>query len=102
MEQILTVAEVARYLRLSTKTVYQLAAKKQIPHVRIGNSFRFRRADLDSWSAARQTAPNGDRRDVSSWKSRAPSGTLYIVACLAPHDRRRHTASSYAHAAALV
>ena len=29
------------------------------------------------------TGPNGDRRDVSSWKSWAPSGTLCIVACLA-------------------
>ena len=29
------------------------------------------------------TGETGDRRDVSSWKSRAPSGTLCIVACLA-------------------
>jgi len=41
--------------------------------------------------------PNGERRDVSSWKNRASSGTLCIVACLArmiavdtPH-RVRHT-----------
>jgi len=27
--------------------------------------------------------PNGDRPDVSSWKSGAPPGTLCIVACLA-------------------
>jgi len=29
-----------------------------------------------------EDGPNGDRRDGSSWKSRAPSGTLCIVACL--------------------
>ena len=33
---------------------------------------------------AAKRGPNGDRRDVSSWKSRAPSGTLCLVACLAP------------------
>jgi excisionase family DNA binding protein len=38
---LLTVAEVARRLRVSRATVYKLVAKGKLPHVRIGNSIRF-------------------------------------------------------------
>jgi excisionase family DNA binding protein len=38
---LLTVAEVARRLRVSRATVYKLVAEGQLAHVRIGNSIRF-------------------------------------------------------------
>jgi excisionase family DNA binding protein len=38
---LLTVAEVARRLRVSKATVYKLVAKGRLAHVRIGNSIRF-------------------------------------------------------------
>ncbi len=38
---MLTVADVARMLRLSKATVYRLAAEGKLPHVRIGNAIRF-------------------------------------------------------------
>jgi excisionase family DNA binding protein len=38
---LITVAEVARRLRVSRATVYKLVAEGRLAHVRIGNSIRF-------------------------------------------------------------
>lgn len=38
---LLTVADVARMLRLSKATVYKLVAEGKLPHVRIGHAIRF-------------------------------------------------------------
>jgi excisionase family DNA binding protein len=38
---LLTVADVARMLRLSKASVYRLVAEGKLPHVRIGNAIRF-------------------------------------------------------------
>ncbi|MCP4714527.1 MAG: helix-turn-helix domain-containing protein [Deltaproteobacteria bacterium] len=41
--QILTVEEVAEFLKLSKITIYKLVKKGQIPGFRVGNSWRFRK-----------------------------------------------------------
>jgi excisionase family DNA binding protein len=46
---ILTVREVAEYLRLSEAKVYRLANERQLPAIRIGKSWRFRKDLLDEW-----------------------------------------------------
>jgi excisionase family DNA binding protein len=46
---ILTVHEVAEYLRLSDAKVYRLAKERRLPAIRIGKSWRFRKDLLDDW-----------------------------------------------------
>jgi excisionase family DNA binding protein len=46
---ILTVHEVAEYLRISEAKVYRLVREHRIPVVRIGKSWRFRKDMLDDW-----------------------------------------------------
>jgi excisionase family DNA binding protein len=46
---ILTVHEVAEYLRMSEAKVYRLAKEGRIPVVRIGKTWRFRKDLLDNW-----------------------------------------------------
>ena len=46
---ILTVREVAEYLRLSEAKVYRLAKERRLPAIRIGKSWRFRKDLLDDW-----------------------------------------------------
>jgi excisionase family DNA binding protein len=46
---IMTVHEVARYLRLSQAKVYRLAQAGEIPAMRIGKSWRFRKDLIDDW-----------------------------------------------------
>ena len=56
-DALLTVAEAAQRLTISAKRLYRLAAQGRIPHVRLGRSLRFRRADLDRWLEQRVVRP---------------------------------------------
>jgi excisionase family DNA binding protein len=46
---ILTVREVAEYLRMSEAKVYRLAQERRLPAIRIGKAWRFRKDLLDEW-----------------------------------------------------
>jgi excisionase family DNA binding protein len=46
---IMTVRDVASYLRLSEAKVYRLAKEGSVPSFRLGKSWRFRRDLLDEW-----------------------------------------------------
>ncbi|MDA0307526.1 MAG: helix-turn-helix domain-containing protein [Proteobacteria bacterium] len=46
---IITIKEVAEYLRIKEKTVYDLAAKGKIPGFKVGGAWRFRKSELDKW-----------------------------------------------------
>ncbi len=48
-KDILTVKEVAEYLQVTERTLYRLAQGGKIPAFKVGNSWRFRREDLDQW-----------------------------------------------------
>ena len=47
--QILTIKQVAEYLKVTERTIYRLSAAKQIPAFKVGGSWRFSRIDIDSW-----------------------------------------------------
>ncbi|HEX2029621.1 MAG TPA: helix-turn-helix domain-containing protein [Nitriliruptorales bacterium] len=57
MDELLTVAEVADMLRVSTMTVYRLIRTGEIPAVRVGRNYRVRRADLEQYLAAQVVEP---------------------------------------------
>jgi len=46
---ILTIREVADYLKVTERTIYRLAAAKKIPAFKVGGSWRFSRPDIDLW-----------------------------------------------------
>lgn len=48
LEQSLTVPEVAKLLRMSRQTIYNMVKAGDIPHFRVGTKVRFNRADLDA------------------------------------------------------
>lgn len=51
--EILTLDEVAVYLKAGKRTVYRLAAEGKLPAFKLGGTWRFRRSDLDRWIASR-------------------------------------------------
>ena len=53
--EILTLDEVAAYLKAGKRTVYRLAAEGKLPAFKLGGTWRFRRSDLDEWIAANLT-----------------------------------------------
>ena len=48
-QEILTLEEVARYLRLKPQTIYKWAQERRIPAAKLGKEWRFRRSVLDRW-----------------------------------------------------
>ncbi|MEE9374831.1 MAG: helix-turn-helix domain-containing protein [Rhizobiaceae bacterium] len=46
---IMTIKEIAAYLKLKEKTAYRLAAEGKIPGFKVGGSWRFRQSDIEAW-----------------------------------------------------
>ena len=60
-DEILTIDEVAAYLKAGKKTVYRLAQKGEIPSFKLGGTWRFRRTELSRWIASQIARKNEDR-----------------------------------------
>ena len=52
---IMTIHEVAEYLKLNEKTAYRLASKGEIPGFKVGGSWRFKRGDIERWIEQKKT-----------------------------------------------
>jgi PTS system nitrogen regulatory IIA component len=48
-DDILTIEEVAKYLRVSERTVYDWAQKGEIPAGKIGTVWRFKKSEIERW-----------------------------------------------------
>lgn len=48
-DEILTLEEVAVYLKAAKRTVYRLAQRGEIPAFKLGGTWRFRQSDLNRW-----------------------------------------------------
>ena len=46
---IMTLEEVADYLRLKPQTIYTWAQEKKIPAAKLGKEWRFRKSLIDKW-----------------------------------------------------
>ena len=54
--EILTVMDVARFLRVPKSTVYKLARLGELPASKIGKHWRFLRRDIHEWMHSRSQA----------------------------------------------
>lgn len=54
---VLTIKEVAEYLKVNERTIYRLAASNELPGFRVGNAWRFKRSDLDDWMLKQTEQP---------------------------------------------
>jgi len=73
-DDILTIEEVAKYLRVSERTVYDWAQKGEIPSGKIGTVWRFKKSEIERWV--------NDR--LSSSKSGNGINTIQIQNILSP------------------
>jgi excisionase family DNA binding protein len=85
---LLTVRDVAAWLRVHPKTVYAWAARQAIPTVKIQGTLRFRREDLLSFMKAaviRQTdAPSPVKRPRPSRQADVPAMVERVKRLLNP------------------
>ncbi len=49
MDEIMTIEEVARYLKLKSQTIYTWAQSGKIPAVKLGKEWRFKKSVIDHW-----------------------------------------------------
>jgi excisionase family DNA binding protein len=47
--EIMTLEEVAQYLKLKPQTIYTWAQEKRIPAAKLGKEWRFKRSIIDKW-----------------------------------------------------
>ncbi|MDR3114844.1 MAG: PTS sugar transporter subunit IIA, partial [Treponema sp.] len=71
---ILTIDEVAKYLRVSERTVYDWAQKGEIPSGKIGTVWRFKRSELEKWV--------NDRLSINTVIPQ--TGTIHIESLISP------------------
>ncbi|MDR1617556.1 MAG: PTS sugar transporter subunit IIA [Treponema sp.] len=75
-DDILTIEEVAKYLRVSERTVYDWAQKGEIPSGKIGTVWRFKKAEIEKWV--------NDRLGVNKLK---PASALVQIDSIISRDR---------------
>ena len=60
MAELMTLEEVAQYLRVTEKTIYRLLDKRGVPAARVGHQWRFDKAVIDTW--LRQSSTEAEAR----------------------------------------
>lgn len=63
-DEILTLNEVAKYLRVHPTTLYRLLEKPGFPGFRVGSDWRFKRSAIDAWVDAQ-------RKDVAAQRKQS-------------------------------
>jgi len=53
---VMTLREVARYLRINKSTVYRMARDGTLPAWKLGNVWRFKKESIERWIANNQRA----------------------------------------------
>jgi excisionase family DNA binding protein len=62
---IMTIGEVADYLKVNERTIYRLAGAKQIPAFKVGGSWRFSKLDIDGWIREQSTSASDEQKGQS-------------------------------------
>jgi excisionase family DNA binding protein len=55
---LITVKDLAHYLKVHSSTVYRLLKEKQLPGFRVGSDWRFNPEQIERWRADREKKPN--------------------------------------------
>jgi len=53
-DSLMTVEEVAKYLKVEQSTIYTWAKEGKIPGIKIGRFWRFKEEDIDKWLEQRK------------------------------------------------
>ncbi len=51
---IITIRDLAVYLKMAEKTLYRLAAEGAFPGFKVGGAWRFRKSEIDKWIKAQE------------------------------------------------
>ncbi len=55
-KDIITIKEVAKFLKVTERTLYRLVQEGKVPAFKVGGSWRFELADIEAWIAEQKKA----------------------------------------------
>ena len=82
-DRLMTVRQLAAYLNLNERTVLKLVSEGELPGVKIGNQWRFRKAMLDAWLDDQMLGVTPRSVDVSRGEP-AARRMLNLASCFQP------------------
>jgi len=87
-DTILTIEEVANYLRVSDRTVYDWAQRGEIPAGKIGTVWRFKKSEVEKWVNERlsPSAIGRPRDDVVQVKNILSPNRVIFISQTSRHD----------------
>ena len=59
---LMTIDEVAAYLKVSKETIYKMAQQQKIPASKVGNQWRFQQEAIDKWLASQFETKQGSNQ----------------------------------------
>ncbi|MFC1564210.1 helix-turn-helix domain-containing protein [candidate division KSB1 bacterium] len=69
---VMTLEEVAAYLKLKPQTIYTWAQEKRIPAAKLGKEWRFKRSIIDEWFI--NHIDEKFENVINNWKNNQDSG----------------------------
>lgn len=90
--EMMDTREVAAYLRLKERRIYDLVRAQALPHVRATGKLLFPRAEVDAWLASKSASPAkarepapaivaGSHDPLLEWAARESGSGLAVLAC---------------------
>ncbi len=55
---LMTIDEVAKYLRMKKVTIYKHAQERKIPGFKVGSTWRFKKSTIDKWISEKESSNN--------------------------------------------
>lgn len=52
-DEIMTISDIAAYLKITEKTAYRLVSEDKIPGFKVGGSWRFNREEIQAWAKSK-------------------------------------------------
>lgn len=77
-DDILTIEEVAKYLRVSERTVYDWAQKGEIPAGKIGTVWRFKKSEIENWVNAHLSSDTDKNEKIQIRNILSPDRIVFI------------------------
>ena len=87
MPDLLNPKQLAEYLQLSSRTVYRLLERGELPAVRVGGQWRFRKATVDEWLDVNMQRLDADALDPAEEDEPGQPARL-IASLLVPENAR--------------
>jgi PTS system nitrogen regulatory IIA component len=56
-DQLMSIKDLASYLNVNVTTIYLWSNRGQIPAIKVGNLWRYRRSDIEDWLNGQRNQP---------------------------------------------